>query len=158
MYPGKEFENIVIGIQYNKKGKGCKLLLARVASYFLSAANIILVVAMFALGTISFGLLWHPKMKENLFYVGTMNQHLEKTDDLKKELLSKLEEHEMNQDKKLDKVLKKQEERGKRQLTKIAKKQKEYTKKQKEHLLRFNKIDQNLNEIKNMIIEMGPKP
>lgn len=157
MFPGKEYENILLGIQYNKNGRGFKLLLARLASYIQSLLNMIIISIVFLLGTVTFGLLWHRKMKEHLFCVKEMDmndQHIEKADEMKQELLENLEDYELNQEKKLDKIFKKQEEKGKKQYTKIAKQQKEFTKKQKNE---FQKIDRYLAEIKNLLNEIGTK-
>ncbi len=157
MFPGKEYENIILGIQYNKHERGYKLLLARLASYAQSIVNIILIVCMFILGIVTFGLLWHHKMKEHLFCVKEMemnDQHIEKADEMKQELLENLEDYEINQEKKLDKIFKKQEEKGKKQYTKIAKQQKEFTKKQRTEL---EKIDRYLAEIRGLLNEMSVK-
>ena len=157
MFPGKEYENILLGIQYNKNGKGYKLLLARLASYIQSLVNMITISIVFLLGTVTFGLLWHRKMKEHLFCVKEMDMndhHIEKADEMKQELLENLEDYEMNQEKKLEKHFKKQEEKGKKQYAKIGKQQKEFTKKQYNE---FQKIDRYLAEIKSLLNEMGTK-
>ena len=159
MFPAKEFENVVMGIQYNKRGEGYTLLWARLLSYVLAAVTIIIVIAMFALGTVTFGLCWHPKMKQNLFYVETveMSLNVEKTDELKHELLDNLADQEIKQEKKMEKMLSKQSEKGKKQWTKVTKTQKEFAKKQNEHEGRFNDIDQHLDGIKSLLMEMAGK-
>lgn len=159
MFPAKEFENVVMGIQYNKRGEGYTLLWARLLSYVLAAVTIIIVIAMFALGTVTFGLCWHPKMKQNLFYVETveMSLNVEKTDELKHELLDNLADQEIKQEKKMEKMLSKQSEKGKKQWTKVTKTQKEFAKKQNEHEGRFNDIDQHLDDIKSLLMEMAGK-
>lgn len=159
MFPAKEFENVIIGIPYNKKGKGFKLIVARCLSYILAAINILLVALSFLLGTVTFGLLWHSKMKKNLFYVETveMSLNVEKTDQLKKELQITLEDYDRNQDKKLERIMKKQSEKEKKQFDKLFKKQKEYTKKSIEHEIRFDTIDHHLAEIKVLIAAISRK-
>ncbi len=162
IFPGKEFENILMGIRYNEKGKGLKLFFARLASYILSAVNILLVFITLILGSVSFGLLWPTAMKENLFYVDTKSrnatdQHTVEVNELKLEMMNHLEEYEQTQEKKFERLLKKKEERERKRLAKVFKKQKEFTKKQKEHERRFDKIDQDLDDIKRMVIAIGTR-
>jgi len=158
--PGQEFENILLGIQYNKSGRGLRLFFVRLVCYVLIPFSLLIIILMFCFGSVSFGLLWHRKMREHLFAEDTnkfKSEQVEARDTLKEEIFIELQEYETNINDSLEQLVRKHEEKIGKQFAILSKKQKMNFKKQNEHEYRFDVIDEHLSDIKKMLSEMGNK-
>ncbi len=114
----------------------------------------------FCFGSVSFGLLWHRKMREHLFAEDTnkfKSEQVEARDTLKEEIFIELQEYETNINDSLEQLVRKHEEKIWKQFAILSKKQKMNFKKQNEHEYRFDIIDEHLSDIKKMLSEMGNK-
>ena len=68
IFPGQSFENIVMGINFREDGSGMRFIFARMFSYVIFILNIILLIVLFIMGMLTFGICWPMKMKERLFF------------------------------------------------------------------------------------------
>jgi hypothetical protein len=67
LVPGKVFRNIVFGLKHNEDVRGWKLLMARLFSPIHMVVGLIILLLLFFLGLVTFGLLWSPEIKQKLF-------------------------------------------------------------------------------------------
>lgn len=68
IYPGQSFENVLIGVKFHEDVSGVRFILARILSSVIFLFNTIILVGLFIMGLMTFGLCWPVKMKERLFF------------------------------------------------------------------------------------------
>lgn len=68
IFPGQSFENIIMGIKFREDGSGMRFIFARIFSYMLFILNIIILIMLFIVGMLTFGICWPMRMKERLFF------------------------------------------------------------------------------------------
>jgi hypothetical protein len=112
IYPGKTFENVVMGIKYNEEGSGESFVITRLFTFLLIFVNTIIMIGVFLLGLVTFGLCWPGKIRERLFFGPTIKKNDEMT-KLKSEIdckFSKAHEEVVELHDTVEKMFKNQED------------------------------------------------